>query len=339
MNIINETVIHKAFGEGTVTGLKNGQILVSFNGTEKSFIYPDAFEKFIKFKNNAAQARAEEEIGKKRFEEEQKIQERGKNISIAARTKTAQKSAAKEDFRSDVAFKCTYCDGGKTRDNFGFYGACSDAVINHNIKTKHIWCSTYDSPCFRYYNKAIDREELDSWMEGGGSVCYESQLLRDWTFSAGVNHSGEKAGQPIKMTRARTGSLAVLTTRLPNTEEKDRIVFGVFITGEAYAGDDYREGFVAAHPDYRVKLSTSEANKIKFWNYYYNLRSPENIKWGTQLFRYLSEEQSAQILRDIVKVKKGTPDEDAAERIFNHYCEMKGFKAADIPDPIGGLLR
>ena len=43
----NLEVIHKSFGKGTVVA-KNGQyITVKFDSTQKIFVYPDIFEKFL----------------------------------------------------------------------------------------------------------------------------------------------------------------------------------------------------------------------------------------------------------------------------------------------------
>ena len=40
---IGDTVVHKAFGTGTVIGTETGKITVSFNGAEKKFQFPGAF--------------------------------------------------------------------------------------------------------------------------------------------------------------------------------------------------------------------------------------------------------------------------------------------------------
>ena len=65
MNIIGKTVNHKTFGSGTVTALTDKIITISFHGTEKRFIYPDAFKRFLVFKGRHAQEYAEELIREK----------------------------------------------------------------------------------------------------------------------------------------------------------------------------------------------------------------------------------------------------------------------------------
>ena len=53
MNVIGKMVNHKTFGVGTVTELTDTIITISFRGTEKRFIYPDAFKRFLYSKVSA----------------------------------------------------------------------------------------------------------------------------------------------------------------------------------------------------------------------------------------------------------------------------------------------
>lgn len=47
MNIENLKVKHKAFGEGVVCAMNGNYITVKFEQTQKVFVYPDIFEKFL----------------------------------------------------------------------------------------------------------------------------------------------------------------------------------------------------------------------------------------------------------------------------------------------------
>ena len=40
-------VMHKSFGLGVITAINGKYITVKFEGCEKNFVYPDAFEKFL----------------------------------------------------------------------------------------------------------------------------------------------------------------------------------------------------------------------------------------------------------------------------------------------------
>ncbi|WP_438317443.1 malate synthase [Sporosarcina sp. FA9] len=83
MNLINEEITHKVFGEGNIVEHEESIITVDFNKNIKKFVYPDAFEKFITLKNeNTAktfkklflQRQLKEEILEKKREEEKEIQ-------------------------------------------------------------------------------------------------------------------------------------------------------------------------------------------------------------------------------------------------------------------------
>lgn len=110
----------------------------------------------------------------------------------------------------------------------------------------------------------------------------------------------------MKLKWVRTNNLAVLTTRMPNDEEKDRIIFAAFLVTEADEGDAADSGFVSAGcSQYKIELKPNEANKLRFWDYYYCPNAQNKIIFGSGLHRYLSDNQAVQILKDMVKIKKG----------------------------------
>ena len=47
-NIIGQTVLHKAFGKGEICDFTNNIIKISFQTGEKDFVFPDAFELYLK---------------------------------------------------------------------------------------------------------------------------------------------------------------------------------------------------------------------------------------------------------------------------------------------------
>lgn len=153
-------------------------------------------------------------------------------------------------------------------------------------------------------------------MRLGSYVCYESAMLRDWRAFAGVAQTGEHKGRPMKLKQVQINSLAVLTTRLPNEPEENRLIFAVFLVDDTYEGDAREEGYVSTSSRYKIEMTPSEAQKLKFWNYYSCPNAPEVIKFGSGLHRYLSDEQAAQILRDIAALKKRTAQESLAREFF-----------------------
>lgn len=50
--MIGYKVHHNNFGDGTIIDRSGNLLTVDFNGNKKKFIYPDAFEKFLKSANH-----------------------------------------------------------------------------------------------------------------------------------------------------------------------------------------------------------------------------------------------------------------------------------------------
>ncbi|REB06479.1 malate synthase [Sporosarcina sp. BI001-red] len=73
MNLINEEVTHKVFGEGNIVEHEESSITIDFNKDIKKFVYPDAFEKFITLKDKRT-AKSLKEIFLKRKEEEEVLE-------------------------------------------------------------------------------------------------------------------------------------------------------------------------------------------------------------------------------------------------------------------------
>ena len=152
----------------------------------------------------------------------------------------------------------------------GFRCACSEDMIDYNIRiANHTWCCNPESPCYQYYYGQISREELDVLCDGDGFVCYESKMLENWRASAGTALTGENNGKPMTLGKVQLNSLCVLTTRLPYQKEEERIIFGVFIVDDAFEGDMREEGYVTTNSIYKLELSPKEAEKLKYWNYYF----------------------------------------------------------------------
>ena len=57
MNLINENVQHTKFGSGAIVDIERSRVTVKFAEQEekKSFIFPDAFESFLKLDNSQFQ--------------------------------------------------------------------------------------------------------------------------------------------------------------------------------------------------------------------------------------------------------------------------------------------
>lgn len=343
-NIIGQKVLHKAFGEGEICDITNNIITIPFKSGEKSFVFPDAFQLFLKARDGKFEtyvetliedkkAQEKEEKEKKRIERENALINSQINIKPVRKNKKT-----KEITRENIAFKCNYCDGGKSKDKVGYISACSDDIIHNNIVVENkAWCNSEESPCFKYYNKDITREELDSYCNNDGFVCYESQMLREWKAYAGIVQRGERKGQPMRLNKVQYNSLCVLTTRNPDMVENNRYIFAVFLVDETYTGDKIEEGYVGTRSKYKIKLSPDEGEKMLFWKYHKNSNSPEKTAWSSGLHRYFQDEMAVQILRDIVQIKTGTEDEDLAKEFLNYFCKTNEIDINEVKSPSGAL--
>lgn len=219
----------------------------------------------------------------------------------------------------NLAIKCNFCDGGAKPGHMGFNGCCSDSIIKYNIqKRKRSWCANPASDCYKYFHSEISRREIDNKINSGGSVCYESCMLRDWIVGAGYN----KKGKPNKMLKCKENGLAILTTKEPECDEEKRYIYGVFLIDEYFEGDDYEPAYATADSRYRIKLDEQEI--LRFWDHFMYDNCPDSIQWDSKLFRYVNDKTAALILREVMKVKKGTNDESLAKEFFEYFCHLYG---------------
>ena len=346
-------VIHKTFGEGTVKTLSDNYITVLFAVGEKVFPYPNAFDGFLStvdpgLLSDLANRKRIEAEKKARLEEEARLaelkrqEERARQEELAreaAEARRKNKSGLADPVirnygaeGSNIAIKCNFCDGGSSEDCIGFRGICSDECIHYNIEhAKHVWCST-DSQCRQYYDGKITRKEFDMSIS-----CYESKMLLDWRCYAGVIRNGYDSGRPMKLLNVKKDRLAVLTTRDPYANDRARYIFAVFLIDEYYEGDGKEEGYVQCHSRWHIELKPDEARQMLFWNYYVNQNAPERVVFGSGLHRYLSDIKAAQILKDIVRMKKDAEEKAFAEEFFAHFCRLARIDGNTLPEPRGAL--
>ena len=347
MNYTGEKVKHVVLGNGVIEDFSDNCLYVHFasKNTTIKMLYPDSFEKYLTFENEELNAKVQEELSQKKQMIQKKADEEKKKqneltaglrqIKVGGRKNKLEyrepnfpsSYVPKKNSTSDlmnVAFKCTYCDGGKTSERIGFDGCCSDENIKYNIEHHRDWCNT-GQICIRRYTREITRSEYLGLVKTVFPLCYECKMLRDWKACAGTINHGKRAGTRIRMKNTGPDKLTILTTRLPNSKEAERIIFAVFMIGLNYEGDEREEGFVYSNPGYRLELKPDEAKKMLFWNYYSN-RNTDAASWGTGLFRYVDDETTMKLLKDIIEVKRNTPDEEKALQLYNYYLTANKIK-------------
>lgn len=335
MDIKGEKVTHKAFGVGIVTAQTDSLVTVAFDSGEKKFQYPTAFKQFLTLCEAAVQENVIREI---EAAEQEKASLLAKQTSITREVTPIPKKKRTRAARPNIAFKCNYCDGGKSSSSIGFNGICSERIIRYNIDVEQrTWCCSEDCACFNYLCGDLTRDELEAELDDGGFVCYESQMLRDWKAMAGVVQRGERKGQPMRLMNVQPSSLCVLTTREPDSTEAERIIFAVFLVDDTYDGDEQEEGFVSTQSKFKLALSQKEAEKMIFWRYHANENKPEKEAWSSGLHRYLTDVQAVQILKDIAELKKNTKDGALAAEFLETFSRIVGIDVEDAGEPNGVL--
>ena len=345
MDFTGKKVVHKTWGEGTVSFHKHPYLKVQFGNETKNLLFPDAFREAMVFASGEDQMQVRQMIAEHEWENLKKVASWTSKVPdkpVATNRKAAVSApkAPKKIDRPNIVFKCNFCDGGSSKYHIGYMGACSDKQIRYNVQVAHhSWCSDPTCPCTQYLNGEIDGYQLDEMCRNGGFVCYESQMLREWTAFAGYVLKGDRKEEPKKIRNVQINSLAVLTTRKPEMPEEDRFIFGVFLVDDADEGNNLSEGFVKSNSQYRIELTPAEAVQLKFWNYHANDNSPEKAAWSQGLYRYTTDAEAVQILRDIVGIKRVPAERKFAEEFLVHFCKMKGINPAEVPEPRGALKR
>ena len=200
-----------------------------------------------------------------------------------------------------IAFKVTYNDGGANGGLIGYRGVCSDRIIVDNVKHRRMTCcSDADTPCRRYVDAGLKGRRPTVPPEDKRLFCYESVLLsrRTLGFGAGIYHNGSKKGEAIPVRQVEEGDIAFLTTIPPEGKQKDRIVFGCYRVGRVIERSVWGN-WIESDGTMDVVVPDDVARDLFFWSY-----QPRNKdgtrKWGSGLFRYLEEDTTQHLIRDLL---------------------------------------
>ena len=61
------------------------------------------------------------------------------------------------------------------------------------------------------------------------------------------------------------------------------------------------------------------------------------MTWNTGTYRYVENVCVAQILRDIVAMRKDSDEEELAQNFYTHFCRMNQILENELPEPNGVL--
>lgn len=167
----------------------------------------------------------------------------------------------------------------------------------------------------------------------------ENKILTEWKAFTGITKSGNSKGQIRKLIRLNQNSACLFTGRDSKTPEKNRTILGVFMVNEDFIGKLCNDGYISAHPKYRIRLSEKESKKLLFWNYYVNEKYPQRMTWNAGDWRYLDNIWIAQILRDIISLKKEKTEKELVQQFFEYFCDMNKINKNELPKPNGVLMR
>lgn len=332
-SIIGEKVVHGAWGLGTIVSQNESVIDIIFDIGIKKMQFPTAFEKFLRFEDDNIQNEV------KLLLSDNKVKEEHQKIMLTQKVDTLliRRAINKEKIKGNIAIKSTFCDGGQDKNNIGFRGVCSQTNIVENIEANRVWCNR--SLCADYYNGKLSYLDLLDSFKVEGFVCYESIMLSSLSVGAGYNHTGVKAGTPRYFREVRNNGLLIFTTRLPKAPENERIIYAIAVIDNYFEGDNSTEGRISGSKYYTISLSLDKAKKVKFWDFYYNPSNPENIQFGTGLFRYLTNEQSLQIISRFADVKPEGSGPCTCNELLDYYKKVNGIEQSEIGKINGALKR
>ena len=163
--------------------------------------------------------------------------------------------------------------------------------------------------------------------------------ISEWKVFSGVLKSGNNKGKPNKPSRLYQNSAVLLTAVDSGMLEKDRRILGIYMVNEEFVGKLCEDGYVHAHEKYRITLTEEESEKLLFWHYYINEKSPEKMTWSTGKYRYFENLWMAQILLDIISLKSDPNEQELAQQFFKYFCKMNKITINELPKPNGALIR
>ena len=183
--------------------------------------------------------------------------------------------------------------------------------------------------------KVHPKQQSVFWCETGE----EDKIFTEGRVFIGKVKSGKNKGQPRRLARMNWKSGCLLTRRKPGMPEKDRRILGVFMVEEGFNGQTCKDGYILAHPEYRLRLSEQESDKMLFWKYYMNKNFPTRMTWNSGRQRYFDNIWMAQILQDIVSLKKKPEEREGAQRFFEHFCKVNHINGGKLPKANGALMQ
>lgn len=224
-----------------------------------------------------------------------------------------QRREAGKKADGNIAFKCNWNDKE-------YKGVCTDAAYAHNQLHGGPWCRHQHGRCRSFVG----------CHPAPAGCCYESHALTDCRFGAGWNH--DQYGNMIpggerKITSAKRGKIAVLTTVPPNTSH--RLIVGAFVI-DRVLDDPGQETFIIGDRD--LMLDDMLTYAIKFWDFHKNPVTPKSTAWATGLFRYVSDAAVLGMLEEYIRTKGSISGDTTRAESLLHSFKATCSKQIASPD-------
>lgn len=167
----------------------------------------------------------------------------------------------------------------------------------------------------------------------------EEEIFTEWKIFVGKIKSGERKGEPRRLARMDRNSVCLLTKRIDDDSEKNRQIIGAFMVDVNTDENSLGDGYIPARSEYRIQLSEQESKKMLFWNYYLNKKEPSRIVWKSGRQRYFDNIWMAQILSDILALRKDSKQEEDVRLFYEYFCQINSINMDTLPEANGPLLQ
>jgi hypothetical protein len=123
MDLIKKTVMHKSFGQGTIIECSDSYVAVQFESGIKEFVYPDAFDRYLKLVDKKAADSVDKILEKLEMEreiEEQRIKEQKEmELEVVVGASGNAKTAVENYLKGELKTTGSVCHEHQHHDECG----------------------------------------------------------------------------------------------------------------------------------------------------------------------------------------------------------------------------
>ena len=331
---IGSAVINKRGEEGVIVAVDD-YIKVNFGERTAKYALDAFLQGILVFVDQENQKEVAVAIEQKRIQDREREEQERIQKEKADLLRQREKNP-----NDNMVFRSQICDGGTEDCSNWFKGPCSCSLRKYHIHDPHQTFCNRGSVCKRCSEGALPESAIEEAYRGEG-LCYESKILLDHVIKAGWDID-KVTGKMIapRSWRLKDDHLAILMTVEPGKKQSEAIIYSVFLTSETTQADALNEGSTKAAPGCFIDLTIQEARQMQLWKYMPAVEGKDPTKWGSGLFRYVSDGVAARILADIVEIvkKRNDPDQTAhAEAFLQKFLSSFGSDVDHIPPRNGAI--